>query len=125
MTRKKICLRCTAFFAGLLLCLLAVSYVVAPKGNGEHSGFIYRDAKGIIAEKENTVDVVFLGDSEVYSSISPMQLWEEQGFTSYDCSTGGQLLFDTLELLNTALENQYSRSHQAFHQRFRRGIDGA
>ena len=35
--------------------------MVAPKGNGEHSGFIYRDAKGIIAEKKNTVDVVFLG----------------------------------------------------------------
>ena len=109
MTRKEICIRCTAFFTGLLLCLLAVSYIVAPKGNGEHSGFIYRDAKGIIAEKKNTVDVVFLGDSEVYSSISPMQLWEEQGFTSYDCSTGGQLLFDTLELLNTALENQHPK----------------
>lgn len=106
MTRKTIGLRCLGFFAGLLICLLAASYIVAPKGNGEHSGFLYRDAKGIIAEKPNTVDVVFLGDSEVYASISPMQLWEEQGLTSYDCSTGGQLLFDTMSLLHTALENQ-------------------
>lgn len=109
MTRKKLCVRCLAFMAGLLVCLMAASYVLAPKGNGEHSGFLYRDAKGIIAEKPDTVDVIFLGDSEVYSSISPMQIWEEQGFTSYDCSTGGQLMFDTLSLLKLALKNQKPR----------------
>lgn len=109
MTGKKLYIRCLGFLAGLLACLVAVSWVLAPKGNGEHSGFMYRDARGIIAEKPDTVDVVFLGDSEVYSSISPMQLWEEQGFTSYDCSTGGQLLFDTQSLLETALENQHPK----------------
>lgn len=109
LTKKKLFIRCAAFFAGLLLCLLAASWVVMPKGNGEHSGFLYREAKGIITEKPDTVDVVFLGDSEVYSSISPMQLWEEQGITSYDCSTGGQILVDTVSLLNTALENQHPR----------------
>lgn len=94
------------FTAGLLVLLLLASFILMPKGNGEKSGFLYRDAKGIIAEKKNTVDVIFLGDSEVYSTISPMQLWKEQGMTSYDCSTGGQRLFDTLSLLKTALENQ-------------------
>lgn len=99
-------LRGILFTGGLLLLLLLVSFVLMPKGNGEKSGFLYRDAKGIIAEPADTVDVLFLGDSEVYATISPMQLWEEQGITSYDCSTGGQRLFDTLALLKTALQNQ-------------------
>ena len=99
-------LRGLGFTAGLLLLLLLASFVLMPKGNGEKSGFLYRDAKGIIAEPQNTVDVLFLGDSEVYATISPMQLWEEEGITSYDCSTGGQRLFDTLALLKTALKNQ-------------------
>lgn len=99
-------IRGLGFTAGLLLLLLLASFVLMPKGNGEGSGFLYRDARGIIAEPENTIDVLFLGDSEVYSTVSPMQLWEEQGITSYDCSTGGQRLFDTLALLKTALENQ-------------------
>lgn len=106
MKKIKVWLKGLAFGAGLVLLLLLASFVLMPKGNGENSGFLYRDAKGIIAEKKDTVDVLFLGDSEVYSTISPMQLWQEQGITSYDCSTGGQRLFDTLSLLKTALENQ-------------------
>lgn len=106
MKKIRVWLKGLGFCAGLLVLLLLASFILMPKGNGEKSGFLYRDAKGIIAEKKNTVDVIFLGDSEVYSTISPMQLWKEQGITSYDCSTGGQKLFDTLALLKTALENQ-------------------
>lgn len=106
MKKQRQWIKSLSFCMGLLFLLLLASFILMPKGNGVGSGFLYRDAKGIIAEKKDTVDVIFLGDSEVYSTISPMQLWKEQGITSYDCSTGGQRLFDTLSLLKTALKNQ-------------------
>lgn len=54
----------------------------------------------------NLVDVLVLGDSESYTSVSPMQLWEEQGITAYVCGQPGQKIYETYSMLKTALEVQ-------------------
>lgn len=45
--------------------------------------------KGFYKEPENTLDVVTLGASEVFTAIAPGQLWNDYGFTSYDYAMGG------------------------------------
>lgn len=45
--------------------------------------------KGFSYEKENELDVVLLGQSEVYSGFIPTLAWEEQGFTSFDYGLSG------------------------------------
>ena len=93
-----------------LLCalLLAASFLFMPKNNHKAFGMGNDElvAGGILGERENSIDVLVVGDSEAYSSISPIQMWDEHGFTSYLCSTGGQPLYDSHRFLRQALEHQ-------------------
>lgn len=60
----------------------------------------------ILREPEHTIDVIALGDSLSYSSISPMELWDRYGITSYVCAQSGQKIQETYHMLETALETQ-------------------
>ena len=57
-----------------------------PKNNYVEYGMHYRGASGILAEEENTIDTIIIGNSEAYSSIIPMELWKDYGYTSYNCA---------------------------------------
>ncbi len=54
---------------------------------------------------EGGLDVVMLGDSECYSAISPMQLWNEYGVTSYNYSQSGQKIQETYFMLRNIFDN--------------------
>lgn len=54
----------------------------------------------------NLVDVLVLGDSESYTSVSPIQLWQEQGMTAYVCGEPGQKIYETYNMLKTAFQVQ-------------------
>lgn len=96
------------FLALLCAFMLAASHLFVPKNN--HKAFGVSDAEmlasGILGEKEDTIDVLVIGDSEAYSSISPMQMWADHGFRSYLCSTPAQPLYDSYRFLRQALERQ-------------------
>lgn len=57
-------------------------------------------------EKENSIDVLVAGDSESYSSVSPMDLWEKFGITAYDIGQSGQQIQGTYYMLKTAFQTQ-------------------
>lgn len=60
-------------------------------------------------EPEHTVDVLVLGDSLSYSSISPPELWDQNGITSFVCAQSGQKIQESYLMLETALETQSPR----------------
>ena len=100
--------------AGIFLILLAVSrYGLAllfrPKNNRQDFGMDEMKANGILAEPENTIDVVALGDSECALAISPMVMWREKGIAAYNCGTAGESLYETYGYLRQALEKQKPR----------------
>ncbi len=95
-----------AFISILIVLLILTSLVLRPKNNDKESGMYMSDANGILAEKDNTVDALFIGDSLIYTSILPMKLYEDYGFTSYDLSTPAQRLYDSYEYLLKALKKQ-------------------
>lgn len=92
-----------AFFLGLAILLLVASQIFRPKNN---NGLHDATAGGILAEPKNTIDVLFLGDSESYCSIAPLIIWNESGITSYVCGTSAQKLYYTEEFLHTAFQKQ-------------------
>lgn len=63
-----------------------------------------RPFASIAAERKDGIDVIVLGDSESYTS--PMQLWKEQGLSSYVCGQPGQKIQETYFMLKTALQSQ-------------------
>lgn len=111
-TRSKtmrLVLRGVAFVLPLLLMLALLSCLFIPKNNFESFGMTQDRANGILAEPENTIDVLIVGDSESYSSFSPMQMWGEQGFTSYVCGTSGQRLYDSYSFMKKTFRTQKPR----------------
>lgn len=99
-------LQAGGFLAGLVVILFGLSVLFSPKNNHEGFGMDDVTANGILGEKENTIDVLVLGDSEAYTSISPMQIWAKHGFTSYVCATPSQRLFLSQTFLEKAYEKQ-------------------
>lgn len=45
--------------------------------------------KGFYTEPKDSLDVVIIGASEVYTGYCPTQAWKEHGFTSYDFTSMG------------------------------------
>lgn len=95
-----------SFILILILLLVVASKVLEPKNNSQKDGILDFRANGILSEPKNTIDVLFLGDSEPYCSVIPTKIWEKYGITSYVCATKGQKLLYSMEFLKTAFERQ-------------------
>ena len=57
-------------------------------------------------EEELPHDVIFLGDCEVFSNISPIYLYENYGITSFVRGSAQQLIWQSYYLLSEMLENE-------------------
>lgn len=90
----------------IVFSLVALTFLLRPKMNTKISGFKHETATQIIGEKENTIDVLVLGDSLAYRSVSPLRIWKKSGITSYVCATPSQKLFYSEEFLHLAFKTQ-------------------
>lgn len=102
----------TIIFIALLIGILcgisgAINHIYLKKSNlvtGRE-----QNLAGLQQEEENTIDLMILGDSESYTSISPMMLWKESGITSYIGGLSGQQIQETYYMLKQALQTQKPR----------------
>jgi len=62
--------------------------------------------EGFYEEPENSLDIIFLGNSDVYRGVSPIYLWREYGYASYVRSTPGQKLWVSYYQLLETLKYQ-------------------
>lgn len=90
----------------LLILMSGASQIVRPKDNTEEQWKHDSSAYGVLGEPENTVDVLLIGDSELYSSIIPLQIWDEHGYTSFNCGSKTQSLWYSIQFLLDAFERQ-------------------
>lgn len=95
-----------AFIAIFAVILTMLSFVFTPKNNNPDFGMPDATANGILGEEENTIDVVVVGDSEAYSSISPMEIWNKHRLTSYICATSAQYITCSDTMLEQAFQKQ-------------------
>ena len=95
-------------FSGILVLLWACSVgiqLLARKMPGAVKGRS-RVFASVSEEPEQTIDVLVAGDSESYTSVSPMDLWEKTGIAAYDCGQPGQRIQETYYILKTAFKTQ-------------------
>lgn len=100
--------RAVVFLSLLAALVLLFSWLIDPaywflRGKIQNRDRAYG---GIAAEEPNTIDVLILGDSESYSSVSPLELWQRTGIAAYVCGQSSQRIPETYYMLKTALKNQ-------------------
>ena len=72
-----------AFILGLVLLLTLSSRILMPKDNTEEAGMEEVYANGILGEKEDSIDVLIVGDSYSYTFPIPPEIWRDCGYTTY------------------------------------------
>ncbi len=103
--RKNI-LKSILFLLPLAVLTVLLGPVFMPKDNTAQAGMLETDPSAILSQPENSIDLLFLGDSEAYSGFVPMELWQDFGIASFVCACVDQKPYETEEFLKTALERQ-------------------
>lgn len=50
-------------------------------------------------EPRNSLDVIFLGSSHIYSGISPIEMWKAHGIAGYNCTSSSQCAYKSYHFL--------------------------
>lgn len=100
--------RILLFILIFVMILSAVSFAMQRIAVSMKDGMTGRSRTfaSVRAEAKDTIDVLVIGDSESYTSMSPMDLWKQTGITSFDCGQPGQRIQETSFLLKEALKTQ-------------------
>ena len=75
-------LRATAFFMLFALLFVTASRAFTPDLNTAEDGMESRISKAYRGEEKNSLDVIFIGNSDIYRGISPVDLYHATGITS-------------------------------------------
>ena len=98
---------------GFCLLMMAILFVISPifvpkwtTGDDNHNTQIVR---GFYAERPNSLDVLFLGNSDMYRGVIPIELWDEYGVASYAYTSPGQRIWTGYYTMLDALQYQHPK----------------
>lgn len=104
----KVLIKVICFFTIMVSLFLIIQDIFVPKYYYPET--IWEESTRIVSgfyeEKENSLDVLFLGTSHMNNAVSPMELYEKYKFTSYNLAMPSQPMEVTYYLLKNALEFQ-------------------
>lgn len=99
-------IKSVVFLAGIIAVVAALGPVFTPKGNTRESGINNPKAKDYLAEPDNTIQVVAIGNSDIYSGFSPMEIWHNYGYTCVSAGEGAQVIYTAKNRLEEIYKNQ-------------------
>ena len=102
-------LKSTLFISIFIFLYYGFSYLLLPKENIKNFGLIKTAQYEILGEKKNSIDAIVIGDSLVYSSVIPMEIYKNFGYTVFDCAEAAFILPDAYEYYKVALESQHPK----------------
>ncbi len=97
--RKKILINIAAVLVVLLLLVLLQRLFMPKYMSSIHEGNLIEE----YYDEVKAHDVIFVGDCEVFSNVSPITLWEQYGIPSYIRGSAQQLIWQSYYLLEEAL----------------------
>lgn len=95
---------CFLLVFNIILCV--GSYVLIPKKNSQEYGVKNYRGNSFCGEAENTIDIVFLGNSSAYKGFTPIELWNEYGYTGFVCGGPAQSIQESYTMLKNVLKKQ-------------------
>ena len=107
---KKWYVRMFLFLTILFILIELVSIIFIPnKSNLLEFGLFNKTKYDILSEKNDSVDIVFLGDSLVYNGISPMYIWNEFGYTSFDAAIPAMTIEEAYNYSKIIVRSQHPK----------------
>lgn len=105
---KKI-LKMFCFTLGLVLILTLLTFILLPGKNILKHGTYNVSRYEILGERRDTIEVVAIGDSQVYSSLSPMEIWNDYGYTVFDSSEAAAIIPNVYKNVKLTIESQHPK----------------
>ena len=105
MKNWKIAVRVAVFLGCVMILLCGLTVLLKDK----RVTFDYdttRKVKGFYAEEKDSLDFVFVGSSQMFTTVVPAVLWEEYGITSYDFGANEQPMYLSYYYIKEALKYQ-------------------
>jgi len=96
--------RSICFVLVFLLLLTLSAQVFCPKGNGPEDGIHDHKQRSFLGEREDSIDVVVVGNSLGQCGFSPLDIWENYGITVQVCASGNQKLYQSYDFLKELLD---------------------
>ena len=98
------------FLLILFALLEGISYFFIPnKSNLRQFGYYKKTKYDLLSEPNDTIDVAFLGDSVIYNGISPMYIWHNYGFATYDCAVPAATMDEIYNYAQIIVESQHPK----------------
>lgn len=94
------------FIIIMVVILYAISPIFVPKWTKAGDNYITQIVRGFYAEEDNSLDVMFMGNSDMYRGMSPITIWDEYGIASYSYTSPGQRLWTAYYVFEDALRSQ-------------------
>lgn len=95
-------IKSVVFILALMMLLVWINNVIMYK-----SPYGITQYKGFYEQEKDSVDVLFVGTSHVYSDIDPAYVYDECGIRSYDLATGGASIAASYYSIRQALKYQH------------------
>ena len=99
-------LKIIAFVLLAVLLLEGMSKVLMPRSNSGSGGMHNYRARGFYGEEKNSLDIVAIGNSDLASGFSPMELWKSHGIAGFACGEPNQTIDQSVRLLQEILTCQ-------------------
>ena len=94
-------------FTFLAMCIVVgLGALFIPKGNLKNDGLKFSRARGFYGEPKNSIQVLGIGNSDLYYAINPLWMYQSYGFTSFMAGEPLQNMIDANDILDEALKNQ-------------------
>lgn len=94
------------FLAITIVSINATSKIFKPKWTTNTDAYMTNSMQGFYHQEEESLDVMFIGDSSVYRGVSPLELWKTANVTSYVYASPGQKTWIAYYMIKHALEYQ-------------------
>ena len=95
-----------AFIVAFLILIEGVSLAFFSEKTATRFKNNKQDAYSFINEAPKTLQIVGVGNSDLYSGFSPLDLWKVYGYTSTVCASARQTISESRDMLELVFESQ-------------------